>query len=259
MTYLWLSLAAIAAGAMNAIAGGGTLITFPTLNAVLTPTLGPLALTAANITSCVAVVPGSIGGVWGFRRELRHCGRWIAVLTLPSLVGGTIGSLLLMELDPKIFGFVVPWLVLLAAVLFLMQPRIAKWVQAHRGDGPPSGRTLAGIIVMQVFIAIYGGYFGAGIGILMLSTLGFLGLPSIHAMNALKSYLATCINGISVVFFLFSGQIQWPMAIVMAVACILGGYVGAVLSLRLKPVVVRWIVIVIGFGLAAYFFWKQYS
>ena len=110
---------------------------------------------------------------------------------------------------------------------------------------------------LQFFIATYGGYFGAGAGIIMLSTLGFLDLPSIHAMNGVKTYLGSCINGISVLFFAFSGQVVWPLALLMAVFAIVGGYVGAVLSLRLKPTSVRWIVIAIGLTCAVYFFRQQ--
>lgn len=253
MFEIWLILSAIAAGAMNSIAGGGTLLTFPALMAVL-----PTAR-AANVTSTVALMPGSIAGAWGYRKQLAAAWHWVWLLSLPSVAGGAIGSLLLIKLHPGVFRLVVPWLVLLAAILFLIQPRLVSWLRAHRPSGPPTRRSLAIILVCQFLIAIYGGYFGAGIGILMLTSLGFLGLADIHEMNALKTYLAFLINGVSVIFFIFGGEIDWYYGSIMAVAAIAGGYLGARLALLMKPVWVRWIVIVIGFSLAAFFFWKQFG
>jgi uncharacterized membrane protein YfcA len=252
MLTFWIALSAILAGVMNAVAGGGTLLTFPALSL-----LAGLTAQAANVTSTTALMPGSMASAWGYREELEHCRRWVGLLTIPSLLGGTIGALLLICLDEKYFRVVVPWLVLLAATLFLLQPYLARWIMRHQPAGPAHGKSLAIILIAQFLIAIYGGYFGAGIGILMLSSLGFLGLANIHQMNALKSFLALCINGISVVFFMFSGQIHWVYAGIMTIAAILGGYFGARASLLLKPIYVRWIVITIGFGLAGYFFYQQ--
>ncbi len=252
MLEFWLVLSAIGAGVMNAIAGGGTLLTFPALSTVISEK-------AANITSTFALMPGSFASTWGYRKELAACGRWVPLLTVPSVIGGAIGALLLIWMPDSAFRMVVPWLVLSAALLFLIQPRLAAWIQRHRPDGPPSRRTLAIILVCQFFIGIYGGYFGAGIGILMLSSLGFLGLASIHQMNALKTFLAACMNGISVLFFLFSGLMHWRYGFLMAAAAIVGGYLGARLALLMKPMYVRWVVIVLAFSMAAYFFWKQTS
>lgn len=250
MVDLWLAVSAIAAGVMNAIAGGGTLLTFPALMTVMSER-------AANVTSTFALMPGSFASAWGYRKQLGECREWLWILSVPSLLGGAIGSLLLILLHPSIFKMVVPWLVLLAAILFLIQPRLTAWMQRHRREGPPTRKTLALIIVCQFFIGIYGGYFGAGIGILMLSSLGFLGLKSIHQMNALKTFLACGMNAIAIAFFIFGGEIHWGYGILMAVAAIVGGYFGARLALRMKPIYVRWIVITIGFTLAAYFFYKQ--
>ena len=201
--------------------------------------------------------PASMAGAWGFRRELAECRTWVMLLTIPSLVGGAFGSWLLIVLPESAFRVVVPWLVLIAVVLFILQPWVIGWVRKHRPTGPPSTWTKVGVVLAQLVIATYGGYFGAGIGILMLSTLGFLDLPSIHTMNAVKTYLAACINGISVFFFLFSGRIVWPIALLMAVFAIVGGYLGAVVSLKLKPSAVRWVVIAIGVTCAVYFFRQQ--
>jgi uncharacterized membrane protein YfcA len=250
MTEFWLILSAVGAGVVNAIAGGGTLLTFPALATTMSEK-------AAAITSTFALMPGSFASSWGYRRELAECGRWVPLLTVPSIAGGAIGALLLILMPDSVFRRVVPWLVLLAATLFLVQPRLVAWIQRHRPSGPPSRRTLAVVVFCQFVIGIYGGYFGAGIGILMLTSLGFLGLASIHQMNALKTFLAACMNGVSVLFFVFSPEMHWPYGFLMAAASIAGGYCGARLALLMKPVYVRWVVIILGFSMAGYFFWKQ--
>lgn len=250
MTELWLVLSAVGAGVMNAVAGGGTLLTFPAL-------LTALSERAANVTSTFALIPGSVGSAWAYRKELAACRKWVWLLTLPSVIGGAIGASLLIRLPPGVFKQVVPWLVLLAALLFLIQPRLSRWIQRRRPSGPPSRRALAVIVLCQLLIGVYGGYFGAGIGILMLSSLGFLGLASIHQMNALKSYLGFVMNAVALGFFVTSGEIHWRYGLIMAASAIVGGYLGARMALRLRPTWVRWIVIVVGFTLAGFFFWKQ--
>jgi uncharacterized membrane protein YfcA len=251
MIYFWLGLAALGAGAMNAIAGGGTLITFPALLTVVSPVV-------ANVTSTLALVPGSIAGAWGYRQQLYSSRRWIVLLTIPSLLGGLTGALLITQLPENVFKVLVPWLVLLAATLFLFQPTIVRLVGPKKHvAGPPSVSAHVVVIISQFLVAVYGGYFGAGIGILMLTSLSFLDLADIHEMNGLKTWLAFCINGISAVIFVLDGQVVWTYALVMALAAIVGGYVGARQALRLPPIYVRWVVITIGFTLAAYFFYKQ--
>src|SRR5262245_58479261 len=163
--YVWLGLAALAAGCVNSIAGGGTLLTFPALLALLNP-LGAAASVVANGTSTVALVPGSVSAVWGFRRDLYTVRRWIPLLIVPSLVGGYAGSRLVTQLPPRYFDALVPWLVLTAAVLFLIQPFLpvrAEGKRKERGKG-----MIVLLILIQFLVAVYGGYFGAGIGILML-------------------------------------------------------------------------------------------
>jgi uncharacterized membrane protein YfcA len=246
MEYVWLCASAIAAGMVNAVAGGGTLLTYPALELVV-------AAKIANATSTVALFPGTLGSVWGYRRQLPACKRWILWLTVPSIIGGAIGAALV---DDS-FRYVIPYLILLAAILFLLQPTLAALFkrQASALTAPGPG-LLAGIVVVQFLIGIYGGYFGAGIGILMLSSLSFLGLKDIHETNALKSYLALCMNTVAALLFMARGMVRWEYAIAMAIAAIIGGYLGARWSLLLRPIFVRWIVIFIGFGLAAYYFAK---
>jgi uncharacterized membrane protein YfcA len=259
--YLLLCLAALAAGAVNSIAGGGTLLTFPALVALLPvvqPGFSPDDYAVfANATSTVALVPGSLASAWGYRTETRDCAPWIRLLAGPSLIGGVVGSLLVAVLPAKIFADLVPWLILAAALLFMAQPTITRLVGLGHPHAAPSGAVVVTVVVFQFFVSVYGGYFGAGIGILMLSSLGLMGLADIHRMNAVKTVLAGCINGVSVVVFVIAAKVEWGCALTMAVAAILGGYLGASVARRLNRNLVRWIVILIGFGIAGYFFYKQ--
>jgi uncharacterized membrane protein YfcA len=253
--FFWLGLSALAAGAVNALAGGGTLLTFPTLLAVLSP-LGPAdAAVVANATSTVALVPGSLAGAWGYRSEVRQVQRWLPLLVGPSLVGGALGAFLVTRLPSRYFATSVPWLILTAALLFLAQPLVAK-ITGPR-PAAASAWAVGAVVVFQFLVSVYGGYFGAGIGILMLSALALMGLADVHQMNALKSLLAVCINGISVAVFVAEGAVWWRYALVMAAAAILGGYLGARTARRIPAPVVRWLIILIGFGLAAHFFVQQ--
>ena len=247
----------VAAGAVNALAGGGTLLTFPALTAVMSKVL-------ANGTSTVALLPGSLAGAWGYRGELREVGRWPLYLVVPSLVGGLIGTRLVTRLDPHYFDALVPWLILTATVLFLAQPTLLKLSLRLRPAGPPgthprSAAAFAVLALAQFVIAVYGGYFGAGIGILMLGALGLMGVGDIHHMNAVKTVLAACINALSVVQFAWDGFVVWPTAAVMAVSAVVGGYLGAHFGRRLPRWAVRWFVIVIGFALAAKYFYEQFA
>jgi uncharacterized membrane protein YfcA len=256
-TVVLLILSAAAAGVVNSLAGGGTLLTFPALTAVMSKVL-------ANGTSTVALMPGSLAGAWGYRRELRAVGRWPLLLVVPSLVGGWIGTKLVTQLPETYFAAAVPWLILSATVLFLSQPTLVRLSLRWRPAGPtdPNRRSTVayvGLIGAQFLIAIYGGYFGAGIGILMLSSLSLMGLGDIHEMNAVKTVLAACMNAMSVLVFAQDGFVKWPIAGIMAAAAIVGGFLGAHYGRRLPRWLVRWTVIVIGFGLAAKYFAEQFS
>jgi uncharacterized membrane protein YfcA len=256
-TFTWLCLSAVAAGAVNALAGGGTLLTFPTLLAALSP-LGPAdAAVVANATSTVALVPGSLASAWGYRREVRQVRHWVPLLIGPSLAGGALGALLMTRLPSRYFAGLVPWLILTAALLFLAQPLAAK--VAGRRPAAPSGWAVGAAAAFQFLVAVYGGYFGAGIGILMLSALGLMGLTKVHEMNALKSLLAVAINGVSVVVFAVDGKVRWPYALAMAAASVVGGYLAARVARTIPPRVVRWLIILVGFGLAAHFFARQWA
>ena len=256
LLYLLLCVSAIGAGVINALAGGGTLLTFPALLWALAGR-GAAAGVLANATSTVALVPGSLAGAWCYRRELAGTGPWLRLLFWPSLAGGLVGSWLLIVLPDTWFQLLIPWLLLTAALLFLVQPALTRWLKTHSGGGLPSVGLCVLLVFMQFLVAVYGGYFGAGIGILMLTALALMGMGDIHRMNAVKSLLAAVINGVSVLVFVGSGKVEWTYAPVMAVAAVAGGYLGAHFGRRLPSALVRWTVILIGFGLAAYYFWRQ--
>lgn len=253
--YALLCLAAALAGAVNAIAGGGTLLTFPALMHFL----GPAGGVIANATSTVALFPASLSSIFAYREDLRKLHSWIGILMAPSLLGGLAGALLLTQLPKEWFEAAVPWLILTAALLFALQPVIARWAGIGQAHEPPKSGTLVGVIVFQFLVSVYGGYFGAGIGILMLSALAMIGLTDIHAMNGLKAVLGSTINGVAVAVFVWDGQVNWPLAAMMCVSSSIGGYATARVARKLNRNLIRWCVIGIGFTLAAYYFWQQWT
>lgn len=251
--YVILCLAALLGGAINSVAGGGTLLTFPALFAAL----GSGVL--ANGTSTVALVPGAVAALYGFRREIAVTRHWVWLLIWPSLVGGALGALLVTSLEEKLFERLVPWLILAAATLLALQPTIARWTGVGREHAPVTRRGALGVQAFQFLVAVYGGYFGAGIGILMLSGLAMMGLADIHRMNAVKSALGLTINGVAVLVFVLSGKVHWPFALAMMASAAVGGFLGASISRRLDKNLVRGGVVLIGFGLAAYYFYRQWA
>jgi uncharacterized membrane protein YfcA len=236
--------AAFVAGAINAVAGGGTLVTFPALIWLGLPSV------MANATSTVAMWPGLLGGAWGYRRELRGLGVRSYRLIVPSLIGGIIGAVLLRLTPTHLFDRLVPLLVLFATGLFMAQEPVQQMIKSRSGHHAGSSSWLIGALVFQFFVALYGGYFGAGIGILMLAALGILGYRDIHQMNGLKVLLALCINGVAALYFVAMSMVSWPETIIMATGAIAGGYGGAGVARRIGPKGVRRIVIAIGFSMA---------
>lgn len=245
-SWILLCASALAGGAVNSIAGGGTLLTFPALLTVLSPV-------KANATSTVALLFGSLAAAWGYRGEVRESRQHLMRLWPPSLLGGILGALAVTRFPEKVFASLVPWLLIGASTLLLLQRPVARWIGAHKTANPTPG-TIAVIVFFQFLVGIYGGYFGAGIGILMLSSLAFMGIPDLHRMNAVKSLLAATMNGVTVVIFAVEGVIVWKEALVMAVASVLGGYLGARIARKLPAERVRIVVVLIGFAVAAYSF-----
>ena len=247
---LFLLMTSIVAGAMNALAGGGTVITFP---ALLAAGVSPVM---ANATNAVALVPGSLSAGWGFRGELGiNSGRVLAFLLAASLSGGLLGAWLVVIAGDALFRALVPWLILGATALFIAQEPLRRWRErrsSERGEKRLEDLNLWGLAAAQFVVAIYGGFFGAGMGILMLAELGFIGLTNIHQMNGLKNFAAVCINGIAAVFFALGHHVVWPLAALMAVGSVLGGSAGAWLAKRIGEAMVRWVIIVIGLGIGAY-------
>lgn len=211
----------------------------------------------ANATSTVAIWPGSLGGMWGYRRELAHTEKPMWALVVPSLLGGILGALLLRYTPPALFATLVPYLILFATLLFMAQEPIQRWLKRRGGDHHHTGKWLAGALIFQFFVALYGGYFGAGIGILMLAALSILGLTDIHQMNGLKNFFALCINGVAALYFIWARMVNWPITMIMAIAAIAGGYGSAGIARRLGRAAVRRIVIIVGFGMALSLFFKR--
>ncbi|MCX6898860.1 MAG: sulfite exporter TauE/SafE family protein [Verrucomicrobia bacterium] len=249
-----LAAAAAAAGAVNAIAGGGTLLTFPTLLLIGTPA------TVANATSTLALVVGTAGSLFGYRRQITAVRPWLRRFVPVSLLGGLLGGILLTCTEEKIFAKMVPFLLLFATILFLAQAPLRRFAGfADKSEtASPHHRVVWAAAVFQFFVALYGGYFGAGIGILMLASLGFLGLGDIHEMNALKTILGSLINLVAAAWFIWAGLIEWPKAVVMTGGALVGYYLGAHFSQRIPQHRVRQIITAIGFAISAVMFYKQF-
>jgi len=233
--------AGVAAGAINAIAGGGTLISFP---ALLWLGRDPIM---ANATSTVAIWPGSLSAAIGFRRELKSVKGWLLLLILPSLAGGALGSWLLLRTPTSTFERLIPFLILGATLLLAAQEMITRHlgVLAHAHENPTAG-WVTFVFVFQFIVGVYGGYFGAGMGILMLAALGLIGLTDLHQMNGLKNVLAVCINGIAAIYFATANAVVWGDVFVMMIGSIAGGFLGARLARRLGRKFVRGAVVAIG-------------
>ncbi len=248
-----LAASAAAAGVINAVAGGGTLLTFPTLLVFGTAPI------VANATSSLALVVGTFGGVFGFRKQLGAVRAWLWRLLPPSLLGGGLGSWLLKSTSDKVFAKLVPFLILFATVLFLAQELIKRWTGKGAAESPaPAPGTVLGAVLFQFAVAVYGGYFGAGMGILMLASLGILGLSDIHQMNALKTVLASVINLVASAIFIHAGLIDWPRASVMTLGALAGYFVGSHYSQRISQARIRQVVTAVGLIIAAASFWKEF-
>jgi len=235
-----LVISSFGAGAVNAVAGGGTLISFPALVALGLPPI------VANATNTVALVPGSLASGWAYRHDLRTHRHLIGRFLLPSVVGGLIGATALLSAPEKVFDLVVPWLVLGATLLILLKGRLWQKLSASSVKSKPR-RLVASLSIL--LMAVYGGYFGAGIGIITLAVLSLVADMHIHEMNGIKTLIASTVNGTAAVLFLARGTAHLPTALIMMVGMILGGYIGARLARKTPAKVVERLVVGIGFAM----------
>jgi uncharacterized protein len=248
-----LFVAAVLGGTLNSVAGGGTFFTVPAL--IVT---GVLPITA-NATSTVALWPGSLASTGAYRRELVQQKRGVLYLLVgSSLIGGILGALLLVNTSQSTFLLLLPYLLLMATLLFTLSPYITARLRVGSIEKASlSWPTLIGVSVAQLIIAIYGGYFGGGIGILMLATLAMMGMQNIHMMNAVKTLLTVCINGVAIILFILKGIVDWPLAILMIVGAVIGGYSGAYFARKIDQKWVRLFVTVVGISMTIYFFVRR--
>jgi uncharacterized membrane protein YfcA len=237
--------AGLAGGALNSVAGGGSFITLPTL------LYAGVAPVASNATSTLALWPGTVSSAVAYRRDIRTPRSILLPLGAASLAGGVIGARLLLRTSDTNFLRLLPWLMATAATMFTVGGRLGA-----RGGDRPDGRLAWWSVPIQGIIAVYGGYFGGGMGIMMLGVFSFAGLRDIHGMNGLKTLLGSTVNGIALVAFIASGTIVWHPGLVMIAGAVVGGYGGARLARRVDRRLVRAVVIAVGWGMAAYFFFR---
>jgi uncharacterized protein len=238
-------LAAVAGGAVNALAGGGTLITFPMLIALGVPAV------ASNVTNTVALCPGYLGGTLAQLNDLHGNKKRLWLLAPAGVLGGIAGGVLLLYTSENLFRSMVPFLILLAAGLLAVQGPLRAWIVRHPGRSGSSKKTHETLIALPVALAaVYGGYFGAGLSVIVLAVLGLVLDDSLTRLNALKQVLSFSINMAAAIFFLFSGQVIWPVALVMAVGALIGGVLGGRLAGWIQPNVLRWIVVSAGVVIA---------
>jgi len=240
-----LFVAAFVAGTINSVAGGGTLLSYP---ALVWAGLDPIV---ANATSTVSLWPGTFASLVAYRKDLEGTRRWVLLLAVPSIVGGLTGAVLLLLTPSKVFAAVVPWLILGATGLRAARTPIGRGLK-RLAIHETSLAWSIGAIAFQFVVGLYGGYFGAGIGIMMLAAFGLLGLTDIHQMNGLKCLAAIAINGVAASYFVIRGAVHWPDVLLMGVGAIAGGYFGAVAARKLGQRFVNTAVVVIGLAMGVY-------
>jgi uncharacterized protein len=250
----WLVMAAFLAGVLNAVAGGGSFLLFP---AMLGTGMLPVQ---ANASNTVALWPGQLTSVYAYRNDMRKNPRLVLPMCLAGLIGGTAGAMVLLNTPQSTFLHLVPWLLLLAATIFALSRPVLRWIEHRKMRAKPARtprRTL--IFLLTVVVCFYVGYFGAGAGFLIITLLSVLGFEDLNEINALKVAATTMANGIAFLIFVVGGEVEWHYCLVAMVACAIGGYASARLARNVPQPVLRAVVIVIGFGMAAWFFWKNHS
>jgi uncharacterized membrane protein YfcA len=250
---LWLIVASLIAGSLNAVAGGGSFLSFPALLNV-----GVLPI-QANATNTVALWPGQFTSIAAYFEDLKHNLRLVLPLCIAAAIGGVAGGMVLLRTKQNTFLKMVPWLLLAAALLFAASAPISRWLQKRsRGKAAnESHPSYLPLTVGMIVVCFYIGYFGAGAGFLIISLLAVFGIENINQINALKVVTTTLANGVAVVVFIVEKQVFWQHCLLMMLAAAVGGYCGARISRRLNPQVMRWTVVCLGLGMSAYFFWIQ--
>jgi uncharacterized protein len=244
-------LAALTAGFINAIAGGGTLVSFPVLIAIGMPAV------AANITNTIALCPGYFGGVMAQRKDFYTQKQRLWKMLPASIAGGIAGGLVLLNTSERYFSMLVPYLILLAAIILAFQPMLKKAIEVHSGKAGQH-RTNNALILFLIFLAsIYGGYFGAGLGVVLLAILGLLIDDSLVRLNALKQAISLSVNVSAAIYFCFSDQVDWMIVAVMIFGSVAGGMIGGKTAMHIKPGILRWTVVVIAFTVAVIYFIRQ--
>ncbi len=250
---LWLIVASLIAGALNAVAGGGSFLSFPALL-----NIGVLPI-QANATNTVALWPGQLTSIAAYFEDLKHNLRLVLPLCIAAAIGGVAGGVVLLHTRQAIFLRMVPWLLLVAALLFAVSTPISRWLQ-RRSRGKTANQSHPSLVPLfcgMVVVCFYIGYFGAGAGFLIISLLAVFGIENINQINALKVVTTTLANGVAVLVFIVGKQVLWQHCLLMMVAAAIGGYCGARFSRRLNPQLMRWVVVCLGLGMSAYFFWRQ--
>ena len=246
-----LVIASFLAGALNAMAGGGSFISFPALMGV-----GVLPI-QANATNTVALWPGQLTSIAAYRDDLRHNLRLLAPLSIAAAIGGLAGGIVLLHTGQATFMRLVPWLLLVSAILFAISTPVSRWLRTRSATESQARPSLVPLFLGMLVVCFYIGYFGAGAGFLVMSLLALFGVQSVNQINALKVCTTAIANGIAVVAFIVGRQILWRYCLLMMIAAAIGGYLGGRYSRRLDPGLMRALVVMIGLGMAAYFFWRQ--
>lgn len=247
LNFIYIILAAFTAGGVNAIAGGGTLITFPVLTALGLPVI------TANVTNTVALCPGYISAAMTGYKELKENRKLLFFLVPTGILGGLAGGFLLLHASEKIFHFLIPYLILFASVLLAFQNTLKAWLQKRQVTKKP-GISYIFVAIPVGIASIYGGYFGAGLGVILLALLGMLLHDSLNNLNVIKQFLSFFINSSAAVLFLFSGQVNWPIALIMAIGAFFGGIAGGKLAGKINANYLRWIVALAGLIIATSYF-----
>ena len=246
-----LLLAAFVAGALNAVAGGGSFLTLPALVFTGVPPV------AANATGTVALLPGYAAGAWGFREDMQAPpGLSMKSVVLLSLIGGSLGAALLLFTPNELFRKVVPWLLLAATAMFAFGPQLRKWA-ARGGEASPQAASPIKAAIGMLAVAIYGGYFNGGLGILLLALFGLLGQTQLNAMNGMKNLVSALLTAIAVAIYAAGGIVQWQQALIMMIAATAGGYGGARIARKIPAQWLRWGIVATGLVMTGMFFWKQ--